>query len=484
MKTVPATFQGPNGVEARWVVAENNRPGTTAWKIHGTPPGNIAGWADVTSASAGQSVTLYVTTDARSFRVDAYRMGWYHGAGGRLVWSSASVPGRQQPACPVAPVTNMVQCDNWAPSLRLTVGPQWVQGDYLLELVGAGGQLSYVPLTVTDPTSHATYLVKNDTFTWQLWNAYGGYDVYQGLGSCTPSYPPCNRATVLSYDRPYGYGNGAADFLGNELPFVQWAERRGLDVTYTTDVGVQQHPALLLRHRVLLSLGHDEGWSNTERLAALAAASRGVNVVFFGASPILRHVRLQASPLGPDRQLVDYRDSGQDPLYGTGQPMRVTGNWWGAPPSSWPPAQFVGEAYSGYLNPGAPAAPIRVGDPSSWLFQGTGLTAGSAIPGALVSDFDQYDPLMHPADLQILAHSPIPAYYSTSQQAAPASDITYWTQPASKAGIFDTGTVAWIPDLAKIPAISRMTGNLMALMGSGPAGLTQPSVANWSSAAG
>ena len=29
----PATFAGPDGREARWVIAENRRPGTTAWRI-------------------------------------------------------------------------------------------------------------------------------------------------------------------------------------------------------------------------------------------------------------------------------------------------------------------------------------------------------------------------------------------------------------------------------------------------------------------
>jgi hypothetical protein len=172
-RPVPAkdvTFAGAFGVEASWVVAENKRPGTEAWRIPaGTPP-NIAGFASSTYAGPGDKVTLYVSTNAARFRVEAYRMGYYQGKGARLVWQSKEVPGRQQPACPLTAGVNMVSCDNWAPTLRFRVTSAFVQGDYLLKLVGAGGQESYVPLTVWDPTSTATYLVKNDVYTWQAWN--------------------------------------------------------------------------------------------------------------------------------------------------------------------------------------------------------------------------------------------------------------------------------------------------------------------------
>jgi len=199
-----------------------------------------------------------------------------------------------------------VACDNWSPSLTFTVTQAFVQGDYLIKLTGPGNRQSYVPLTIWDPASTATYVIKNDVFTWQAWNYYGGYDYYQGLGSCPADvYPICSRARVVSYDRPYAAENGSANFLGLEYPLVKWAEQHGLNVTYATDLTVQEHPGYLLRHQVLLSLGHDECWSFGERQAAVAAYNRGVNLVFFAASPVLRHVRTQTSPLGPDRELVE-----------------------------------------------------------------------------------------------------------------------------------------------------------------------------------
>jgi hypothetical protein len=495
-RPVPAkdvTFAGAFGVEASWVVAENKRPGTEAWRIPaGTPP-NIAGFASSTYAGPGDKVTLYVSTNAARFRVEAYRMGYYQGKGARLVWQSKEVPGRQQPACPLTAGVNMVSCDNWAPTLRFRVTSAFVQGDYLLKLVGAGGQESYVPLTVWDPTSTATYLVKNDVYTWQAWNPYGGYDFYAGVGACPDGgYPLCTRARIVSFDRPYGYGQGAGDFLGSEYPFIRFAEQHGLDVAYVTDVTVEQHPGILLHHKAFLSLGHDECWSLGERLAAVAAEHAGVNMVFFGASAILRHVRLQASPLGPDREEVDYRDATEDPLNGKGNPLQVTGNTWSSPPADWSEVGFVGENYIGFVEPGEPLFPFVVADASAWIFKGTGLKDGSSVPGVIATDLDEFDPDDYPTNLEILGHSPVPLADAVSEdgdlQGFLDSDMTYWSDPQTGAGIFDSGTTNWIPSLApcapkasSCPAamVGKITGNLLALFGRARAGRVQPSQANW-----
>ena len=61
------------------------------------------------------------------------------------------------------------------------------------------------------------------------------------------------------------------------------------------------------------------------------AVAHGVNVVYFGAAAMVRHARLESSPLGPDREEVDYRDAYEDPLNGVGNPMQVTGNTWETP---------------------------------------------------------------------------------------------------------------------------------------------------------
>lgn len=478
-----ATQLASDGVRAGWVIEENQQPGTTSWQITGTPPsGFITGFADQTYATVGQPVRLFVSTSAPSFHVEVYRIGYYGGTGGRLIWASPDYAGQVQPPCPLTAGINMVSCDNWTSSVSVEITQYYPQGDYLIKLVGSGNEQSYVPLTVWSRDSHGAYLVKNDVFTWQGWNSYGGYDYYQGVGSCPPGvYPLCTRARVVSYDRPYADGQGAAEFLSMEAPLVRFMEQRGLDVAYANDMLVQDHPEVLANHSVLLSLGHDECWSNGERGAVTAANARGLNLVFLGAGAILRHVRTQPSPLGQDRELVDYRDATEDPLNGKADPREVTGNTWGSPPTDWPASPLVGNAYNGFLEPGT-QAPLTVTDSAAWLFTGTGLGNGASVPNVIASDVDSLEAgQSHPANVEVLAHSALPADHgqaSTHDGPVFYSDMTYYTDPRTQAGVWDSGTNNWIPSLTS-PMVAQMTSNLLWLFGQGPTGRLRPSVANW-----
>ncbi len=268
-------------------------------------------------------------------------------------------------------------------------------------------------------------------------------------------------------------------------------EREGLDVTYESDVTLDQYPNLLVHHKVLLSLDHDESWSYQERLGVETAVDKGVNVVYFGAAAMVRHVRLEPSPLGPNREGVDYRNSYEDPLNGVGSPMQVTGNTWESPPSSWSPVGQIGEEYSGYLDPGD-FAPMVINDPSSWVFQGTGLANGSSLPGVIGSDFDHVIPSSStPSDIEVLAHSPISAADATISGGVwggvSYSDMVYFTNPQSQAGVIDTGNNIWIGDLrtcasgtqyCEAGALTKITNNILRVFGQGPAGKLELAASN------
>ena len=486
---------GAFGREASWVLNENKHPGTTAWQIPASNQANvIAGFANKDDASQGQKVTFYVTTPSPSYTVTAYRMGWYQGKGGREIWhATKALPGRNQPLCQFTAGVNLVSCANWAPSFDVSLTTAFVQGDYLFKLVASTGQESYVPLTISDPQSRATYLFINRNFTEEGWNTWGGYDFYQGLGTCTPTYPVCNRARVVSYDRPFDTGNGASDFFGNEYPLLAFAEHHGLDVTYVTDTKLDAEPALESNHKVLLSLGHDETWSTPQRQGLETAEAHGTNLVFFGAAAVLRHVRMEPSPLGPRRLEVNYRNSTEDPLNGVGNPLDVTGNTFASPPTSWSEIPLTGQEYSGYLN-GTANVPFVVTQASSWIFDLTGLKNGDTLGGVVMSDFDHVSQSAgSPSNVQIVSHSPIPANLAYTNQGTwnglTYADMSYYTDPTSHAGIIDTGTVNWINSLSTCAPgatgcqpgkVQRITGNILRLFGEGPAGLKVASEPNWS----
>jgi len=472
---------GPNGAQADWVSAENAKPGTNAWRLQHRRGPDIAGYADTTAATVGDQVNLRVDTPAKHFHVEAYRLGFYGGTRARLVWRSGEIAGHKQPTCPRAPGINRVEC-TWRTTTTIPITAQWPPGAYLLKLVADPGQQKYVPLTVWDPSSHAAYVIDSSVFTWQAWNTYGGYSMYGGgPPGVDPTYE--DRARVMSYDRPYANGDGAGELIGNELPLISFMEQRGLDVTYWTDVTFHEHPGLIRNHRAYMSLGHAECWSNAERAAAVDGIKHGVNFVFYAASPILRHVRVQPDAAGvADRQLVDYRDPDADPIPRT-HPKEATGNTWEQPPASAPPSEITGNTYGGYNID----FPLVIADASAWPYAGTGLHNGDALPHVVQYDFDGYNPdEPNPPNVQILAHSPVSG--DSVMSWAAHADLTYYTDRHSHAGVLATGTNDWINALNACPRgqhercparyIRTITGNVLRVFGAGPAGLTHPSVGN------
>jgi hypothetical protein len=472
----PAAAESAPG-QARWVVRENDRPGTASWQITQLgDPSAIEGWADHVSAAAGDRVGLFVSTTADRFWVEAYRMGWYGGLGARLVWRSPPEAGRVQAPPAHTPDTNLLMT-HWRRSLTFTVGPEWPPGDYLLKLLASTGQ-RYVPLTVRDDASQAAVLVQNDVTTWQAYNLWGDYNLYQG-----PDGSPANRSRIVSFDRPYdAAGQGAGDFLGNEYPLVRLVERAGLDVTYWTDVDLHKHPERLLAHQALVSLGHDEYWSTRMRRGAEAARDHGVNLAFLGANAVFRHIRLRPSPTGPDREEVNYKpwSALDDPAWRT-DPAEVTTDW-REPPLNDPESRLLGDLYE--CNP-VHAAGV-VADPAAWLFAGTQVTAGTLLPGLVGPEYDRVQAGQpRPPGVQVLLHSPVRCHGRAS-----FADTTYYSA-LSGAGVFDSGSSSWVCQLEAVcakgrrsPVTARVvqtsTLNLLRAFAVGPAGRRHPSRSNLS----
>ena len=176
------------------------KPGTSAWRLApGTRPGTIEGYADRVSAVAGESVGLFVSTTELTFQVEAYRMGFYQGQGARRVWTSGPIPGIEQARPDRDAATNMVEA-RWSKSLAFDVDDTWPPGADLLKLVADGVAQRYVPLTVRDDESIAAIVVQSSVTTWQAYNHWGGYSLYEG-GSGFGSDE--RRARVVSFDRPY-----------------------------------------------------------------------------------------------------------------------------------------------------------------------------------------------------------------------------------------------------------------------------------------
>lgn len=473
--SAPAATPAPSASGANPVVAENRHPGTTDWRIKDVAASKgIEGYADHVSARAGDTVTLYVSTTAAKYKVQAFRMGYYGGLGGRLIWQSPPQRGASQ-VTPTAQAPTYTVEARWKPSTTIHVDATWPPGDYLLKLAGDGGQQRYVPLTVVDDASTAALVIQNAITTWEAYNDWGGYNLYNG-----PDSKFASRSRIVSFDRPYA-GDGSGDFLGNEFPLVYFAESYGLDVTYWTDIELHEQGAQLLgNHRGLITLGHDEYWTRPMRAAATDARDRGVNLAFLGANAVFRQIRLEPSPLGPDRHVVDFKSAAEDPLNATAKGL-VTVNW-RDPPVDLPESSLIGQSFE--CNPAK--ADGVVAEASAWLFDNTGVKDGDTFTGIVGPWYDRVNPaLPTPSDLEVLMHSPVSC--PTPGVGSSYADMTYYSA-TSGAGVFSSGTTTWVCELTASCLqdarthpdirILQVTRNLLNAFAEGPAGQVHPSKPN------
>ena len=184
------------------------------------------------------------TRSARAVQVQAYRMGYYQGLGGRLVWQSDSWRRRRSRRRSSRPGIGTVSCP-WSPTMTITVAKDWPPGCYLLKLVGNGGEEQFVPLTVRDDTSMAAYVIQNSVTTWQAYNLWGDYSLYYGaIGHGWPGLRQPGPRSSPSTARTRRPGRPARPTSSaTNCPLLFHLESLGLDLTYWTDVDLHERPA-------------------------------------------------------------------------------------------------------------------------------------------------------------------------------------------------------------------------------------------------
>jgi hypothetical protein len=458
-----------------WVTTENALPGDADWQIGPVTADAPRGYAGTTSAQCGDTVALHVSS-TRPYRVTAYRMGWYAGSGARVVWQSDERPAVPQPGATVDPTTNMVEAP-WSVTDEISIGTGWVPGDYLLELTDTAGKASYVPLTIRDDGSKSALLVQNSVLTWQAYNHWGGYSLYTGIDNQGP-----DRARVVSFDRPYApsghtsYGDG--QFLANDYSFVRFAEKRGLDVSYWTDLDLDRDPGLLGQHKALVLLRHSEYWTQAMRDSVTSARDNGMNIAFLGANNIYWRARLQPDSAGDQRQMVVYRYVNEDP-----QPTATDATTtYRSDTVNDPEQRLVGVEYDCLQID----APMLITDSTAWVFANTGLTSGAQLPDLIFQEYDRFWDGTGGPPVQVLAHSPLscPAH----QESQSFADMSYYTT-SSGAGVFAVGTMGWEAGLddwdvsrpyppSERAIVEQITANVLATFAQGPAANTHPAVPN------
>jgi hypothetical protein len=426
---------------------------------HRAAPGVLEAYAGAPSVQHGEPLDVHARSDQPAqVKWAAWRMGWYGGAGGRLVASGGPAPVGPQVVPPPDPATGRVAC-RWPTTFTVQTDTSWTSGAYLLVLERNDGPQTWVPFVVRADERKGVAVFQASVTTYQAYNSYGGLSLYDG----SPA------AVEVSFDRPYAQGNGSGQYLRYEDGFVKWAEQRGFDLTYLTNVDVDRDPSLLLGQKLFLSVGHDEYWSRREREGVDAALASGTNLAFFSADSAYWQIRLEPSRDDgrPQRTEVCWkkRADAQDPMRGT----LLETTQWRLPPVSQPENGLIGVLFTAWEKT-QPVVDWIVQGASAWPYEGTGVKDGDAIPGIVGYESDRRgDNGADPPGLTLLARSPVVDQNGNLDfQEAVVRDTP------SGAFVFAAGTIQWSWGLTKNgvggdPRVRRVTENVFRRAGLVPA---------------
>ncbi|MEI6762807.1 MAG: N,N-dimethylformamidase beta subunit family domain-containing protein [Actinomycetes bacterium] len=304
-----------------WVTAENDNAGiamtSTDWSHLNLMrlSGSVL-WVDRQSATCGDRIGIHaslfprksdglIDTSPRSFEV--LRIGWYGGSGARMVWNSGPVKLKYRNTPTLRNATRTIET-KWPISSSFDIGPEWVPGLYLVASVNPQGKIENVaPFILRSNPQDSKLLLIHSTLTWAAYNSFGGHSAYS-----TDIKRTLERSQVVSFDRPYA-GSGINHISRDAISFVQYLESTGLNIDQVADTDITNSPSIAAKYSGIIFSGHPEYMTRTEFDTVAAVRNLGVNIAFMGANNAFWQSRVEASPSGPDRRLVIYRDPRLDP---------------------------------------------------------------------------------------------------------------------------------------------------------------------------
>jgi hypothetical protein len=436
------------------VALENQLPGSRGWLCAHYNPG-LAGYADRTSYLPGEQVAVRAALSSSPTIVNwqLWRMGYYGGALGRKVASGGPAAIPAQPPNVVDPVTGAVSAP-WPVAFTFTIPSDAVTGVYVVKLTAPEGD-TMIPLVVRERTPAAVILYSVSTNTYQAYNTWGGTSLYMNRIGWKPSGSPLTpwHAFAVSFDRPYSNSFGTGDFFSKDRDFVTFVEGQGYDVGYATDTDVDADSSLLAHRRMFVIQGHSEYWTRSMRDAADAAIAAGTNAAFLAANDAYWQVRFSD---GGRRLLVGYKQyCSLDPMRAI-DPSQAT-CLWRDPSVGRPENAMIGAMYGDWLRA---AAPLRVDDPTVWIWAGTGATRQTTVAGLYWIESDQrFDNGAEPAGVDTVASGFGQSYFGSFDQP----ETTLYTAP-SGAQVFEGGSIGFSRTLAGPgrwdPVVQQLVANL------------------------
>ena len=457
--SLPHAAQGGPDVQTghRSAIAEENaRPGTTDWQLTRVRinagryrTSLIEGYASHQSIRPGETISFFVSTDPpRRFMIDLYRMGYYGGTGARHMTRLGPFQGRVQPVPPMSPPPKRLRECQWEASTELVIPKDWLSGVYL-------GKLTTLPETPSEPywQSYVIFIVRDDRKADILfqcsdntWQAYNRWPVNESLythpdGAHVPG-------VAVSFDRPYGkyvqildapLSVGSGEFLLWEFPLCYWLEQHGYDVTYISNCDAIE-PECLRRGRVFLSVGHDEYWDLRQYRAVETIIAEGVSVLWLSGNAVFIVSPFSSSARGTPNRILTRAG-----CYGAlrSDERKAYAHLFGNLESRGPDERrIIGARSVVPFNGGGDWTCVR---PDHWMFEGTGMRRGDAIPG-LVGWEHHGEPDRERPGLEVVAEGRVWAGGTWEGRYA----ATIFPGPRNNF-VFNAATIFWSQGLASPP---------------------------------
>lgn len=265
-------------LDQSWVKTENARKGDPTWN-KGVPfrfsadfsrrksADRIEGFFNQTSLRCGESTKVNLV-GADQALVEIFRMGYYKGAGARLIEKKKIKNGS-----------------------TFTASEKYLPGQYLFKLTSYNRLPTFIPLVISNPSIPSDITFISSVLTWQSYNQWGGYSLYKG-----PDGKRETRASQVSFLRPYD-GDGSGQFQYMEFPVLKAAEKLGLAINYGTDFDLDSKLDFLINTKAIVLGGHSEYWTTNMRDAVEAAVDRGVNLIVFGANTAYNRIDINGSEI-------------------------------------------------------------------------------------------------------------------------------------------------------------------------------------------
>jgi hypothetical protein len=252
----------------------------------------IRGYPNPPSVLQGDAVRLHIASDTPlHFQI------WFYRQGQTLVLKART----EAMVADALPLGAPDRDWNW-PIYEYPIPRDWESGAYIARFVPVEQEDIRALADPGHPEDAALFVVKNRVasskilyklplFTYHAYNELGNPcgSLYTGGYNKLTLHRPGGGVGGRPWDRyfpdDYDPSSPRQTFWHWDAPFIRWLERRCFAVDYCTDLDIHKNFGNFLEtYRLLLSVGHDEYWSEQMRRNVEAFVENGGNVAFFSGN--------------------------------------------------------------------------------------------------------------------------------------------------------------------------------------------------------